>query len=86
MVTRAVVAAVVTAIFLVGCAEDPKRRTPPQPPGPICRGLSEVQCNANSQCAWQADKKKCKNKQPDLGEGSEQADPDLDKELKNPNR
>jgi hypothetical protein len=85
MVTRVGLAVAVVAILMAGCAKDPKRRTPPIQSGPACKILTEVQCKENSQCVWNADKGKCKDNQSE-GEGSEQDDPNLDKQLKNPNR
>ncbi len=45
------------ALLLVGCDEDKTEQE-----ASICKGLSQTDCQAKSECVWNAEKSKCKMK------------------------
>jgi hypothetical protein len=60
-------AAAFSILLLTACEEDASKN--------ICKGLSETDCTAKSECYWNAEKAKCKPKGPPET-GSEQAPPE----------
>jgi hypothetical protein len=45
------------ALVIVGCDQDK-----PEKEASICKGLSQTDCQAKSECVWNAEKSKCKTK------------------------
>jgi hypothetical protein len=45
------------ALLVVGCDDDKSDKE-----ASICKGLSETDCQAKSECVWNAEKSKCKLK------------------------
>ena len=50
-------------MVLAGCEEAPS----------VCKGLSEAECTANSECAWSAEKARCRKKKADDKSSQERA-------------
>jgi len=54
------------ALLMVGCDNDKSEQE-----ASICKGLSQSDCQAKSECVWNAEKGKCKeNKAADVPEAS----------------
>jgi hypothetical protein len=49
-------------VLLSGCDESPKDQSKL---ASICKGLNQADCIANSECGWNAEKEKCRQKKQD---------------------
>ena len=69
MLTRVVVAAV-SVLLLSACDEGSKNQE-----AKICKGLSEADCTAKTECSWNSDKGRCKVAKDDRMEPEQSAPP-----------
>jgi hypothetical protein len=67
-----IVAASIAGFLLVGCDDNGKDQS--KQVGNICKGLSQTDCAAKSECEWNADKKKCRRKKAEDAKPSPQTD------------
>ena len=59
-----VVSACLAGLVLVACDDNGKDQSK-QAKAPICKGLSETDCAAKTECQWDAEKDKCRRKKAD---------------------